>query len=1255
MKSLKFAIFSMLFLFLGGSYSFASHVSGGDITYVYTGIPNTYTFTLSLYRDCSGIDAPVTPTLNFQSDCGGFMTVNFPNFLVEEISAVDTSQCPGTTVCNGGNIPGMELYQYQATVTLDPPCDSWTVSYSLSARNGSVNTNGGTFYTQTVLNTVTNPTNSSPSLQWTPNNGFDPIPYGCVNSPKFYALNVVEIDGDSLVFSLVSAQTGAGQNVTYTGGYSAGTPIPNMTINPNTGLMSFTAAVPGNYVVAILIEEFDVNGNLIGSMIHDFQFVVEVCTNNAPVAPNNVINYTNINTNANLDTVNNVISMCAGDAFCFDLTFTDPDGDEIQLFSNVQDILPNSTFSYTSSTNGDTVVGTVCWNYQPGYSGSIINVTANELICIPGSATFSVELDIPPALNLSPDDSICGIQTAQILASGQGPLTWSVISGEPMVIGTNFSCQNCVNPVATPTITTTYLLEDASSCFLKDTITITVADNYGDIHASIFTPDTSICLWECVDVDGFAEEDYTGTYTYPWNVNCNTFYLANQQNARCSLFVVAQGALTTISPGSIQEVCLDITQANVTHINVYLNAPNGQQYLLSQSNGGTGANYSGTCFQVGATTPINGPSGFAPFLTPPGGWIPEAGPLENAFIGAPVQGFWSIEVDHNNPIGSAGTINSWSIKFVEPFSFPIAASFFAWSNPDGMPANSTIDPTVCPQIGGEYILTAYNIDYCFTSDTIDINLHPLPDAGNDTTVQVCLETGTIDLFNYLGGTPLNVGTWQDANGNPVNPVMNSANVLDSLPYLYVAESVNGCLDSAYLIVDIIEVIIDNTIPVDASCFTFCDGEISTISPNATHYSIDNGPLVAVNVFDNLCSGLYDMQAYYELPDGAYCMANAPAVTINEPNELLISSFTALGSNGKSINPATNSITLCKENKLTNTAIGQGGNPAGTYVFDWFMDNNFAGSGTPFVAQSNQDGPAFVILNDGFCPADTAFYSIVHPTDLVPVLQTVVSPICVPSNINFTDATNQVANVNYSITWEISNGHSLYIGQNVNGGQSLDYTLYDAGTYDVTMTLNSSDGCVYTKPYFGVIQTYGPPKVAFTPNPSQITSYEPSSTMINLTSSDAVSYVWDFGPLAEDRNPTDEEPTVTYPDGTPGKYPVSLTATNAKGCTATAFGEVQIINEVNIFAPNAFTPDGNNFNEKWRVYISGIDIYDFKLTIYNRYGETVWQSFDSEAGWDGTYGNNGKPVLDGTYPWIITAKDAIDDTVYEFKGAVNILK
>jgi gliding motility-associated-like protein len=1271
MRLLKQLFFSFLLIALGSNFALASHVSGGNITYVYTGVPNTYQVTLSLYRDCSGISAPSqggsgNPFVTFESDCGDNLLVEFPNILLQEISAVDTTYCPDGTTCGGGNLPGMQLLQYQATVVM-PPCSEWTMSYSLSARNTSVNTNGGNFYIETTLDNTVSNTNTSPSLQWTPTNGFDPIPYGCVGSLKTYALNVVEPDGDSLAFSLVSGLTAGGTNIGYTGTYSATSPIGGITIDPVTGLLTFTATAAGNYVVTIMIEEYDGNGNLIGTVLHDFQFVAEICVNNAPVAPNQVVNYNNINTNANLDTTNNTISMCAGDQFCFDLTFTDPDGDSIALSSNVEDILPNATFSFVY-VSPDTVIGTVCWAYQAGYTGTIINVTANELICIPGSATFSIALDIPPPLNVSQDLDICGIQTADLSATGQGPLTWSVISGDPIVIGTNFSCNPCNTPVATPAFTTTYLVSDNSVCNLTDTVVVSVADNFGGLGVGINTPDTTICLWDCVDVDAYTEEAFYGMNSYPWVVTPQG--LNGQINPNSSLDVglptAAIGGLTTVTNGTVCEVCFKITHPQASDLKIELKAPNGALFLLSDGNGGTGNAFGAgtgmTCFNMDNINPI---VGSAPPFVNANGYLPQGGNLGTAGIGANVGGIWKLKVTNSG--NSTAIVNRWSIKFCDPYVNWYNSSFFAWDNQDGMPATPAVSPTVCPQVGGQYVLTAYTVDYCFVNDTININLHPQPDAGNDTTVKVCLETGMIDLFTYLGGTPDSVGTWQDVNGVPVNPVMNSNAVLDSLPYLYIAESPNGCLDSAYLIVDIIEVTVDDTALVHATCKDFCDGEITITATNALSYQVvglNTGPqpVQNTNVFTGLCDDIYTVTAFNQ-PNGQFCVANMTNVVITEPDLLKITNF-SVNNTGENTNPdlatLANPLAVksCEEKSVPLSGVPEGGNENGFYQFEWYMNNSYIGTGQNWTTPNNTAGPGYVILNDGFCPADTAFFNMQHYVPIEPLF-TKTDDGCAPLLVTFTDAStgNFLDNGYNNVKFSFSNGGALI----VNDQSSGEYTFVEAGTYEITMAITSVNSCNYEKTFISQadqVIAFDKPRLKFNVNPEQVSVYEPTATIINLSPSggadDATNFNWEF-PKGEPATSDAINPSVTYPEPTPGKYPIKLTAENIHGCVSELNGEVNIINDVNIFAPNIFTPDGNQFNQTWRVYINGIDIYDYELVIYNRYGEVVFQSFDSEASWDGRYGNNGNIVQDGTYAWVVTAKDAIDDNKYEFKGTINVVK
>ena len=82
-----------------------------------------------------------------------------------------------------------------------------------------------------------------------------------------YNFGAYEPDGHTLVYSLVNALTGAGTSAPYAAGFSGPAPIAGVTIDPNTGEIQFTPTVAGNYVFAVLIEEFDAAGNLVGSIM----------------------------------------------------------------------------------------------------------------------------------------------------------------------------------------------------------------------------------------------------------------------------------------------------------------------------------------------------------------------------------------------------------------------------------------------------------------------------------------------------------------------------------------------------------------------------------------------------------------------------------------------------------------------------------------------------------------------------------------------------------------------------------------------------------------------------------------------------------------------------------------------------------------------------------------------------------------------------------------------------------------------------
>jgi gliding motility-associated-like protein len=122
----------------------------------------------------------------------------------------------------------------------------------------------------------------------------------------------------------------------------------------------------------------------------------------------------------------------------------------------------------------------------------------------------------------------------------------------------------------------------------------------------------------------------------------------------------------------------------------------------------------------------------------------------------------------------------------------------------------------------------------------------------------------------------------------------------------------------------------------------------------------------------------------------------------------------------------------------------------------------------------------------------------------------------------------------------------------------------------------------------------------------------------------------------------------------GFYNVMLISSDDLGCTDTAEIQVITFETVNIFVPNSFTPDGNEFNNTFRVQFSNPEkIEQFHLIICNRWGEIVFESFDLFGFWDGTYGSHF--VQSGSYNWVLKYKENGDSEKRILTGHLSILK
>jgi gliding motility-associated-like protein len=130
-------------------------------------------------------------------------------------------------------------------------------------------------------------------------------------------------------------------------------------------------------------------------------------------------------------------------------------------------------------------------------------------------------------------------------------------------------------------------------------------------------------------------------------------------------------------------------------------------------------------------------------------------------------------------------------------------------------------------------------------------------------------------------------------------------------------------------------------------------------------------------------------------------------------------------------------------------------------------------------------------------------------------------------------------------------------------------------------------------------------------------------------------------------------TTTFPIDQVGLYPVTLIVIDENGCPDTVVREVNVISDIIFYAPNTFTPDGDEFNQTWNIVLAGVDLYSVDLFIFNRWGEVIWESHDASVGWDGTY--DGKVVPVGTYTWTLAVKEVYTDKKYQFNGHITLLR
>lgn len=168
-----------------------------------------------------------------------------------------------------------------------------------------------------------------------------------------------------------------------------------------------------------------------------------------------------------------------------------------------------------------------------------------------------------------------------------------------------------------------------------------------------------------------------------------------------------------------------------------------------------------------------------------------------------------------------------------------------------------------------------------------------------------------------------------------------------------------------------------------------------------------------------------------------------------------------------------------------------------------------------------------------------------------------------------------------------------------------------GVYEAELTITSDDGCTVVLEIDTAFQAWYPPVADFLVTPEEIIFLDPIVTFVNM-SVGGTEYIWSFG---DGTGSSEVSPEHEYDRA--DSYEVQLHVTNIHGCTDIATQTIHVTNELQLYVPNAFTPDNDGNNDSWVPVINGEElILSYECWVYDRWGKLVFNSTTIGEPWVG---------------------------------------
>lgn len=326
--------------------------------------------------------------------------------------------------------------------------------------------------------------------------------------------------------------------------------------------------------------------------------------------------------------------------------------------------------------------------------------------------------------------------------------------------------------------------------------------------------------------------------------------------------------------------------------------------------------------------------------------------------------------------------------------------------------------------------------------------------------------------------------------------------------------------------------------------------------------------------------------------------------------------------------------------FTNASFSGSGNITGN---EWnFGDGNTDNAVNPnHLYGSPGDFPVTLTVEDANgCEDDTTQVIDWFPVPPLIIIEPSIFIGCAPQFVFFNNLSTPIDET-YDIVWDFGDGGT-------SNDISPSYVYENTGVYDVSVSITSPIGCMISDFFPNWITVLDAPTADFTFTPNQPTNFLPDVSFIDQ-SIDAAQWFWDFNGLD---NSSDQNPMYTFPDT--GLQEVTLIVTHESGCQDTTTQTIDIAPKVAYFLPTAFTPNFDSVNDLFFGKGFFLGLQDFNLTIWNRWGELVFETTDPNEGWNGRKENTGKDSPQGVYVVVVSYKGPRGEVV-NLKGFATLLR